>query len=159
MFKAKSAILTKIITRVQHHVKLHIFTMAIMVLCPYVPVDGIALGLYLYQHKDHSASVNITRSGDSEDVELVKSFLSAMIAKDPVVRPSIQEVVDNFTYLLTTLRAQQLHATDFFKSKGNYPVLELIFRLSLSLSLSLSVSLSLSNLLFHIILQLTMNEA
>ena len=85
----------------------------------YVPVHGMELGLYLYQHKDNSASVNIERSGDCEDVKLVKSFLSAMISKDPLVRPSIQEVVDNFTYLLTSLRAQQLHVTDFFKSKSN----------------------------------------
>ena len=87
----------------------------------HISVDGMALGLYLYQHKDHSASVNIEKPGDYEDVKLVKSLLSVMIAKEPVSRPSIQEVVDNLEYLLTSLKAQQLHVKDFFKSKSNYP--------------------------------------
>ena len=81
-----------------YHARSHTFTqIMVMDLSLYVRVDGMELGLYLYQHKDKSASVNIEKSRDCEDVKLVKSFLSAMIAKDPVVRPSIQEVVDNFT--------------------------------------------------------------
>ena len=75
------------------------------------------LGLYLCQHKDKSASVNIVKSGDSEDVKLVKSLLSVMIAKEAGSRPSIQEVVDNLTYLLTSLRAQQLQVPEILKSK------------------------------------------
>ena len=74
----------------------------------YIPVDGMELGRYLYQHKDTSASVNIINSGDSDDVKLVKSLLSTMIAKDAGSRPSIQEVVDKLTDLLDSLRAQQL---------------------------------------------------
>ena len=89
-----------------------------MALLSYVPVDGIELGLYLYQQKDNSASVNIEKSGDSEDVKLVKSFLSVMIAKDPVIRPSIQEVVDNLAYLHASLMQQ--HVPEFFKSKSDY---------------------------------------
>ena len=87
----------------------------------YVPVDGMELGLYLYQQKDSSASVNITKSGDSEDMKRVKSFLSIMIAKDPVARPSIQVVVDNLSNMLATLRAQQLDVLDFFKGKSKGP--------------------------------------
>ena len=93
----------------------------IMGLWSCVPVDGIELGLYLYKQKDSSASVNITKSGDSEDMKRVKSFLSVMMAKDPVARPSIQVVVDNLNYLLTSLRAQQLDVPDFFRGKNNYP--------------------------------------
>ena len=91
----------------------------IKVLLSYVPVDGMELGLYLYQQNDSSASVNIMKLGDSEDIKRVKSFLSIMIAKDPVARPSIQVVVDNINYLLTSLRAQQLDVPDFFKGKSN----------------------------------------
>ena len=85
----------------------------------YVPVDGMELGLYLYQQEDHAASANIERSGDSEDVKQVKSLLAVMMAKDPATRPSIQEVVDNLSYLLTSSRAQQLQVPDLLKSKNN----------------------------------------
>ena len=86
----------------------------------YVPVDGMELGLYLYQQEDHAASVNIEKSGDSEDVKQVESLLAVMMAKDPTTRPSIQEVVDNLSYLLTSLRAQQLQVPDLFKSKSDF---------------------------------------
>ena len=88
----------------------------------YVPVDGMELGLYLYQQEeeDHAASVHIERSGDSEDVKQVKSLLAIMMAKNPATRPSIQEVVDNLSYLLTSLRAQQLQVPDLFKSKNSF---------------------------------------
>ena len=85
----------------------------------YVSVDGMELGLYLYQQKDSSVSVNIEKSGDSEDVKQVKTLLSLMIAKEASARPSIQEVVDNLTYLLTALRAQDLKVPNIFKSKNS----------------------------------------
>ena len=81
----------------------------------YVSVNGMALGLYLYEQKDSSVSVNIEKSGDSEDVKQVKMLLSLMIAKEASARPSIQEVVDNLAYLLTTLKAQDLQVPDIFK--------------------------------------------
>ena len=116
---------SKVSSMCANHARLHIFTQkTIMGFLSYVPVNGIELGLHLYKQKDSSASVNIEKSGDSEDMKRVKSFLSIMIAKDPVARPSIQVVVDNLNYLLTSLRAQQLDMPDFFRGKNyiyNYP--------------------------------------
>ena len=74
----------------------------------YVLVDGMELGLYMYLQKDQSVSVNIEKSGDTEDVKQVKSLLAVMISRDASARPSIQEVVDNLTYLLTYWKAQEL---------------------------------------------------
>ena len=78
-------------------------------------MDGLELGLYLYQQKDQSVNINI--SGDPEDVKQVKSLLSVMIARDASARPSIQEVVDNLTYLLKHWSAKELHVPDIIRSK------------------------------------------
>ena len=84
----------------------------------HVSVNGMELGRYLYKQKDDAGTVNIERPGDSEPVKEVKSLISVMIAKEATARPSIQEVVDNLNYLLTTLKAQQMQKPDFLKSKS-----------------------------------------
>ena len=72
-----------------------------------VSEDGKELGLYLYQNRKRSVKVRIEKAGDSEDVKQVKQLLGLMISQNASDRPSIQEVVDTFNYLLIALRAKK----------------------------------------------------
>ena len=66
-------------------------------------VEGMELGRYLYTTRTSDVATLIMKEEDIDEVREIKSIIVKMLALEPSDRPSIKEVIDRLSQLLTPL--------------------------------------------------------